>query len=53
MRSRWYPQTVGATGVNLYKAAKAELDPLNIFAAGNLLPDEAEEVSNMFSKSKL
>lgn len=43
LRSRWYSQTVGSVGVNLYKAAKAELDPNNIFAAGNLLPDSERE----------
>lgn len=38
LRSRWYPRTVGDVGVGLYRAAKRELDPKNIFAAGNLLP---------------
>lgn len=41
LRSRWYPQTVGEVGVDLYKAAKQELDPKNIFAVGNLLPSTA------------
>ncbi|CAD7083672.1 unnamed protein product [Hermetia illucens] len=40
IRSKWYPKTVSETGVGLYKAAKNELDPKNIFAAGNLIPNE-------------
>lgn len=40
LRSRWYSQSVSTVGVGLYKAAKLELDPKNIFAAGNLLTDE-------------
>lgn len=40
LRSRWYPHAVGTVGVGLYRAAKRELDPKNIFAAGNLLPVE-------------
>lgn len=43
LRSRWYPQSVSGVGVGLYKAAKAELDPKNVFAAGNLLPEETSE----------
>lgn len=39
LRSRWYPQSVSDVGVRLYKIAKNELDPKNIFAAGNLLPE--------------
>lgn len=40
LRSRWYSQSVSSVGVGLYKAAKLELDPKNIFAAGNLLIDD-------------
>lgn len=40
LRSKWYPQSVSSVGVGLYKAAKTELDPKNVFAAGNLLPEE-------------
>lgn len=43
LRSRWYSQSVSTVGVGLYKAAKLELDPKNIFAAGNLLVDEDRE----------
>lgn len=58
LRSRWYPQTVGAVGVDLYKAAKAELDPKNIFAIGNLLPEESPiereaQTDVLLAKSKL
>ncbi|XP_011313795.1 alkyldihydroxyacetonephosphate synthase [Fopius arisanus] len=38
MRARFYPDAVGDTGVQLYRATKAFLDPHNIFAAGNLDP---------------
>ena len=40
VRSKWYKQTVSAVGVNLYKSAKLELDPKNIFATNNFLTDE-------------
>ncbi len=43
LRSRWYSQSVSTVGVGLYKAAKFELDPKNIFAAGNLLIDDDSE----------
>ncbi|OAD62044.1 Alkyldihydroxyacetonephosphate synthase [Eufriesea mexicana] len=36
LRSCFYSDAVGKVGVSLYRAAKAHLDPLNIFAAGNL-----------------
>ncbi|XP_062562789.1 alkyldihydroxyacetonephosphate synthase [Armigeres subalbatus] len=39
IRARWYPQTVSEVGVNLYRATKNELDPKNIFAVGNFLPE--------------
>lgn len=38
LRSCFYPNVVGDIGVSLYRAAKAHLDPHNIFAAGNLDP---------------
>ncbi|XP_017791004.1 PREDICTED: alkyldihydroxyacetonephosphate synthase [Habropoda laboriosa] len=38
LRSCFYADAVGEAGVNLYRAAKAHLDPHNIFAAGNLDP---------------
>lgn len=38
LRACYYPQAVGEAGLALYRAAKAHLDPLNIFAAGNLDP---------------
>uniref|UniRef100_A0A182NCQ5 Alkylglycerone-phosphate synthase n=1 Tax=Anopheles dirus TaxID=7168 RepID=A0A182NCQ5_9DIPT len=56
IRSRWYPQSVSAVGVQLYKATKRELDPNNIFAAGNLIPaglqDNATELTTSL-KAKL
>lgn len=36
LRQKWYPSTVSDVGVNLYFAAKRELDPKNIFATNNL-----------------
>ena len=40
IRSRWYEQSVSSIGVNLYKAAKKELDPNNIFGINNIvIPD--------------
>jgi alkyldihydroxyacetonephosphate synthase len=38
-RARWFKETVSDVGVQVYKAAKKQLDPNNIFAAGNLLPE--------------
>ncbi|KZC04648.1 Alkyldihydroxyacetonephosphate synthase, partial [Dufourea novaeangliae] len=38
LRSCFYSDAVGEVGVSLYRAAKAHLDPHNIFAAGNLDP---------------
>lgn len=46
LRSRWYQQSISDVGVGLYKCAKQELDPKNIFAAGNLLPDENKNEKN-------
>lgn len=43
LRSQWYPQSVSNVGVSLYTAAKRDLDPKNIFAAGNLLPESETE----------
>lgn len=37
LRKKWYPQTVSNVGVDLYKAAKKELDPNNVFATSNLI----------------
>ncbi|CAG5088473.1 Similar to ADPS: Alkyldihydroxyacetonephosphate synthase (Drosophila melanogaster) [Cotesia congregata] len=39
MRAKFYPEAVGQTGVSLYRAMKEHLDPNNIFAAGNLVPN--------------
>lgn len=52
IRSKWYKQSVSSVGVELYKSAKLELDPKNIFAAGNILPteDAIDFESNMKSK---
>lgn len=45
IRSKWYSQSVSGVGVGLYKAAKNELDPKNIFAAGNLLVPAPSDVA--------
>lgn len=37
IRMKWYPATVSEVGVNLFKAAKEELDPNNVFASGNIV----------------
>jgi alkyldihydroxyacetonephosphate synthase len=48
IRKHLYPQSVSHVGVGLYKAAKRELDPKNIFAVGNLLEvDPGELVSKL------
>jgi alkyldihydroxyacetonephosphate synthase len=48
IRKHLYPQSVSSVGVGLYKAAKRELDPKNIFAVGNLLEvDPGELVSKL------
>lgn len=39
IRASFYPDAVGDAGVALYRATKAHLDPHNIFAAGNLVPE--------------
>ncbi|XP_062538036.1 alkyldihydroxyacetonephosphate synthase-like [Armigeres subalbatus] len=39
MRSKWYPASVSHAGVSILRAIKKELDPNNIFAAGNLVSD--------------
>ncbi|XP_055524384.1 alkyldihydroxyacetonephosphate synthase-like [Wyeomyia smithii] len=52
IRSRWYPQTVSEVGVALYRATKRQLDPKNIFAAGNFLPLEETE-KNVCESQKL
>lgn len=41
MRSKWYSACVSQVGVRVLKAIKRELDPKNIFAAGNLVEDGA------------
>jgi alkyldihydroxyacetonephosphate synthase len=51
IRSKWYKETVSDVGVRLYKAAKNELDPKNIFAVGNLLYDDTPD--SHYPKSKL
>ncbi|KAB0793885.1 hypothetical protein PPYR_13505 [Photinus pyralis] len=37
IRRKWYPGTISAIGVQLFKATKQELDPRNVFACGNIL----------------
>ncbi|XP_053698330.1 alkyldihydroxyacetonephosphate synthase-like [Sabethes cyaneus] len=43
LRSKWYPDCVSQVGVGLYRAVKKELDPKNIFAAGNLVRQEQQQ----------
>lgn len=51
LRSQWYKQSVSEVGVKLYKAAKVELDPKNIFAAGNLVKEEqGHQHNSLYSK---
>lgn len=50
IRSQWYEKSVSHLGVQLFKTAKTELDPKNIFATGNLVP---QEESDHELKSKL
>ncbi|GIY87581.1 alkyldihydroxyacetonephosphate synthase, peroxisomal [Caerostris extrusa] len=37
LRKRWLQQTVSNVGINMLRAVKESVDPLNIFANGNLL----------------
>lgn len=37
LRKRWLQETVSDVGVNMLKAIKQSVDPLNIFANGNLI----------------
>lgn len=53
IRSKWYKQSVSSVGVDLYKSAKKELDPRNIFATGNLLTEEDAIDFDKEIKSKL
>ncbi|EDS43456.1 alkyldihydroxyacetonephosphate synthase [Culex quinquefasciatus] len=46
LRSKWYPAVVSQVGAGLYRALKKELDPNNIFAAGNIL-GENNQVSKL------
>ncbi|XP_059472102.1 alkyldihydroxyacetonephosphate synthase-like [Neocloeon triangulifer] len=40
-RQKWLPKQVSPLGVSLYRAIKQQIDPKNIFAAGNLLEMKA------------
>ncbi|XP_061386162.1 alkyldihydroxyacetonephosphate synthase-like [Musca vetustissima] len=51
IRSRWYQHTVTKTGTEVYKATKDRLDPKNIFAAGNLLPQDVVTEDKVEKKS--
>lgn len=53
IRSKWYPQTISNVGVNLFKAAKKELDPKNVFAVGNLVTDDCNISQTHEVKAKL
>lgn len=37
LRKKWYSTTISTLGVQLFKATKKELDPLNVFATDNLI----------------
>lgn len=37
LRKKWYKKTVSDVGVALFRAAKRELDPNNIFATDNMV----------------
>lgn len=52
LKSDWYKGMVSDVGVQLYKAAKKELDPKNIFGCENLLPsaDHKERMDNLNAK---
>lgn len=43
LRNQWYKKSVSETGLRLYESAKKELDPKNIFALGNLMPEETTD----------
>jgi alkyldihydroxyacetonephosphate synthase len=49
VRKHLYPNSVSQVGVGLYKAAKQELDPNNIFAVGNII-DSEETDGHLVSK---
>lgn len=51
LRASFYQKAVGGAGVALYRAAKAHLDPLNIFAAGNI--DSGNKIAGSVVNSKL
>jgi len=40
-RQKWLQKQVSPIGVNMYRAVKQQLDPINIFAAGNLVDMKA------------
>ena len=51
IRAQWYEQSISSVGVNLYKSAKRELDPKNIFATGNfLMPEDGADLGQPTSK---
>ena len=50
IRSKWYKQAISEVGIKLYKSAKHELDPKNIFGVGNLLPAEEHAEQNVTHK---
>jgi alkyldihydroxyacetonephosphate synthase len=51
IRAQWYKQSISNVGVSLYKSAKIELDPKNIFATGNfLMPEDNIDFSKVPSK---
>lgn len=53
LRRKWYKKSVSETGFKLYESAKKELDPKNIFALGNLIPENTTENDGAGVTSKL
>ncbi|XP_055925015.1 alkyldihydroxyacetonephosphate synthase, peroxisomal-like [Argiope bruennichi] len=42
LRKRWMSQTVSDVGINMIRAVKEKIDPLNIFANGNLFESNSK-----------
>lgn len=49
-KKKFYQAAVSSVGVDLFRATKAQLDPNNVFGAGNFLDDEVEQLSTPKSK---
>lgn len=53
LKSKWYKDAISDVAVQLYKSAKEQLDPKNIFGCENLLPPEDHKERRDKLKSKL